>query len=329
MKIKIALILLIFIIISIPNTYATNEIISSQMDSLNISSFIKEGEKYSKEVFPEIDINELLNSAISGRIENSNIYKGILHILGNEFANTITLLGSVLVVIVVHSILKSISDNLSNEKFTNISYYIQYILIVTLVMSNFSGIINMIKDTIESLVGFMNSLIPILLALMITTGSIASASFLEPLILFAVVFIGNIITLVVIPITLVATVLGIISNVSDKVQIGKLAKFFRSSIIWFLGTVIALFVGIVSLEGTLTSSVDGVTAKGIKTAVATFIPVVGKVLGDSVDSVLRMCIYIKKCSWVSWYDCISRNMCNTNYKVKFTYNYISIYSSNL
>ena len=88
------------------------------------------------------------------------------------------------------------------------------------------------------------------------------------------------------PITLIATALGIVSNLSDKIQIGKLSKFLKSSITWFLGLVITIFVSILSLEGTLTSNVDGLTAKGIKAATSTFIPVVGKALGDSVDMVL-------------------------------------------
>ena len=104
--------------------------------------------------------------------------------------------------------------------------------------------------------------------------------------MFAIVFIGNTITLFVLPITLIATALGIVSNLSDKIQIGKLSKFLKSSITWFLGLVITIFVSILSLEGTLTSNVDGITAKGIKAATSTFIPVVGKALGDSVDMVL-------------------------------------------
>lgn len=88
------------------------------------------------------------------------------------------------------------------------------------------------------------------------------------------------------PITLIATSLSIVSNLSDKIQIGKLSKFFKSGITWFLGLVITIFVSILSLEGTLTSNIDGLTAKGIKAATSTFIPVVGKALGDSVDMVL-------------------------------------------
>ena len=144
----------------------------------------------------------------------------------------------------------------------------------------------MIKDSIQSLVGFMNNLIPILITLMLTTGNIVSANLIQPIILFVITFIGNFIVSILIPIILVATALGIISKVSDKVQIDKLSKFLKSSVIWVLGIVLTLFVGIISIEGNLSSTVDGVTAKTTKAAVSSFIPVVGKILGDAVDTVI-------------------------------------------
>lgn len=66
----------------------------------------------------------------------------------------------------------------------------------------------------------------------------------------------------------------------------KLSKFFKSGITWILGVVITVFVSILSLEGNLTSSIDGITAKGIKSAASNLIPVVGKALSDSVDTVI-------------------------------------------
>lgn len=160
-------------------------------------------------------------------------------------------------------------------------------------MSNFANIITSIQNTISNLVGFMNSLVPILIALIVATGQIASGTVLQPILIFAVVFIGNIVSLIILPIITVTMVLNIASNLSDKVQIGNLAKFFKSSVTWFLGFVITIFVGLLSLEGTLTSSVDGITIKGIKSAASTFIPVVGKALGDSVDTVLGATSLIK------------------------------------
>ena len=173
------------------------------------------------------------------------------------------------------------------------AYYVQYIMIVALIMTSFTEIITMVRQSVQNLVSFINLLIPILITLMITTGCITSAGMLEPIILFMVTVIGNFIVNVVIPITLVSTALGIISQISSKVQIDKLAKFMKSSTVWVLGVILTLFVGVTSLEGNLSSSVDGVTAKTTKAAVSNFIPVVGKILGDAVDTVMGCSIILK------------------------------------
>ena len=60
-------------------------------------------------------------------------------------------------------------ESLENESVSQITYYIQYILIVTLIMANFSTIISVIKESIANLTGFINCLVPILLALMSAT----------------------------------------------------------------------------------------------------------------------------------------------------------------
>lgn len=277
-----------------PASYAVEEIadtgtiLQSQQDSLGIASFLEEAQKYTSSVYEDIDINELFTSALKGKIDNEKMIKSVVGLLGKEVVSSITVLGSIIVIIVIHSILKSISDGLENKGISQITYYVQYILIVTLIMTNFAQIIDLIRNSIQNLVGFMDCLIPILMTLILTTGSIASVSMLQPILLFVITLVGNFINGVVLPLVLVGTALGIISKVSDRVQIDKLSKFFKSSVVWILGVSLTLFVGIVSLEGTLSSSVDGITAKTTKAAVSSFIPVVGKILGDAVDTVLRM-----------------------------------------
>lgn len=264
----------------------TSEILQSQQDSLNISSFLKEVERYTSSIYEDINVSELFNSALTGSVNNEKLFKSVLSLLGKEIKSSITVLGSIIVIIVIHSILKSISEGLENKSISQITYYVQYILIVTLIMTNFAQILDMIKDSIQNLVGFMDCLIPILMTLILTTGSIASVSMLQPILLFIITFVGNFINAIILPLVLVSTALGIVSKVSDRVQVDKLSKFFKSSVVWILGVVLTLFVGVVSLEGSLSSSVDGITAKTTKAAVSSFIPVVGKILGDAVDTVI-------------------------------------------
>lgn len=291
---KKILFIFIFLITIGSISFATDaDLIESQKDSLGISAFIKEGQKYTKEAFPDMDMNELLNSTLKGEINNGEVFKGIFSLLGKEVKNALKLVGTILVIIVIHSIFKNISENLENKSVSRITYYVQYILIVTIIMTNFSEVITMVKESIDNLVGFMYTLTPILMTLMVTTGSIVSSNVVQPILLFAISFIGNMISLIILPLLLVGTALGIISNISEKVQIDRLAKYFKSSIVWFLGIALTIFIGLLSIEGTLSASVDGLTAKTTKAAVSNFIPVVGKILGDAVDTVIGCASLIK------------------------------------
>ena len=293
-KIIVIFLIAIFFVLSInsiviatdENSVSQEEILESQQDSLNISSFIEETKKYTQNTFEDLDMGEIFSSAITGDMDNETLLKTFFNMAGEEVLDCISILGSIVVIIVIHSILKSISEGLENKSISQITYYVQYILIVTLIMTNFADILSMVTTSINNLVGFMNSLIPILITLMLTTGNIASAGIIEPIILFIITFIGNFITSVLIPFVLIANVLGIVSKVSDRVQVDKLSKFFNSSVVWVLGIVLTIFVGVLSVEGSLSSTVDGITAKTAKAAVTNFIPVVGKILGDAVDTVI-------------------------------------------
>ncbi len=290
----ITIIVMVLIVFLSNSSYANdNQTIIEQQEEFKIQDFIKNAEKFTGEFFEDIDINEILNDAIKGEVDNSTLLKKILNILGKEVTTNIKSLVSILAIILIHSILKSISESLENNNISKLIYYVQYILIVTVIMSNFTDIIKLVQDTTGNLIGFMNALVPLLITLMMYTGSITTSSVVEPIILFMINFIGNIIQNLIIPFVLVLTSLVIISKISDKVHIDKLSKFFKSGIVWFLGVVLTVFVGVVSLEGTLSSSVDGITAKTTKAVVSSAIPVVGKILGDAVDTVLGCGIVLK------------------------------------
>ena len=279
MKRKIIFILF-FIMLCLGRTVYgnTDEIMDKQKDSFGISTFVKEAEKYSADFFEDTNISDMVNDAILGKIDNGTIFSKIFNILGKEAITSIKTLASILVIIIIHSFLKSISDSLENSSVSQIIYYVQYILIVTVIMSNFSEVIQMVKDTANNLVGFMNSLVPLLITLMLFTGNIATSSIVQPIIMFMINLLGNCINMILIPIVLIITAISIISKISEKIQINKLAKLLNSGVTWFLGISLTLFVATVSLEGTLSSSVDGITAKTAKAAVSTAIPVVGKIL---------------------------------------------------
>lgn len=66
----------------------TQEILQSQSDSIGLSGFIEEANKYKSEDF-DIDINELVSSAIKGKIDNKTLWKKISSIFFKHIGETI------------------------------------------------------------------------------------------------------------------------------------------------------------------------------------------------------------------------------------------------
>lgn len=285
---KVVFIIILILILGTNISFADTEdnVINSQMDSFNISNFINEANKYTEDILEDVDIGELLNNAIKGEIDNNELLKNIFPLLGEEIKEAIKVMVSIIVIVLIHSVFKSIADNLNNKSVSQITYYVQYILIATVIMNNFSNIITLLKDTITNMTGFLQSLFPLLMTLMLASGSVVSVNMIQPIILFIINLISNIFQTIIIPAVLIGTALAIVSKISDRIQIDKLSKFIKSSSVWVIGILLTIFVGVLSIEGTLGSSVDGITAKTAKAAVSSFIPVVGKVLGDAVDTVI-------------------------------------------
>ena len=148
---------------------STDSIIKSQTQTLKISSILEEAENYKTDVLEDLDISKVLTDAIKGKVNTEKIGKNIIKIFTKNGFSALRTIASIIVIVVIHSILKNITEGLENGATVQITYYVTYILIVTIVMKNFADIITIIKESIENLVGFTNCLIPILISLMLST----------------------------------------------------------------------------------------------------------------------------------------------------------------
>ncbi|MBR3134474.1 MAG: stage III sporulation protein AE [Clostridia bacterium] len=267
----------------------TNNELIEQQKQYKISEFINQSEKYTE----DIDISEIYKNGLNGKFDNNRILSIIFSIMGDSLKNSLITISGIIIIIIINSILKAISENLGNDSVSQMAYYIQYVLIVTLLMKNFSDIISEIKSSILDLTAFSNTLIPLLTSLTIATGNITTSSLVEPILLAIVTFASNFINTVLIPLILVSTALGIISKISNQVRIERISNFLNKTSVWVLTTVLGVFIGIASLEGGLTSNVDNITKKAGKSVISVAVPVVGGILGDAIDTIVGYTNLIK------------------------------------
>ena len=291
----IFLIFIIFLLSSFKiNIYATAEdIISKQADILDIQSFLDVAKENTKETLGEINYSEIFTNLSQGKIEIIEVFPSIKNILKNELQNVLKTITTIFVIVLIHGIFKTISENLGNDSIGKIAYFVQYIVIIIYILETYSDLVIYVKDTIERLIDYTNILIPILMTLIMSTGNITTVSIIEPILLVVITFIGNFIINILIPILLIGTVLSIASNLSPNISAEKISIFLKSSTIWILGFILTVFTGILSLQSVLTKNVDEVTIKATKNIVSSAVPVVGKVLSDTTETVLGCAVILK------------------------------------
>lgn len=280
--------LIINMLISFNTVLATNQGIESFKEELDLNEFIEEIKNYSNEYFPELADEKFLNNLINGNIQesDSNIFEKIFNSLIGEFQANIFLILKIIGIAILCSMLKNIQTNFSETGISDVAFYTCYLIVVTLIITTFTNIITLCGDTVSKLSSFMNMIVPLVFALIAITGNIATISFLQPVIIGMITFIAYLLNKIILPIIYISTIVNIITNISNHIKLEKLSEVFKKGSLWVMEICLLIFIGILSIEGSLSSTVDGMTSKIAKNIVSSTIPVVGKVLGDTVDSVI-------------------------------------------
>ena len=88
---------------------------NNTQEKFNINSFIKEADKYTGDFLEDVNLGDMLNEAIQGKVDNKTLYQKIFKMFGKEITVSLKTLISILVIIVIHGIIKSVTDNLENK----------------------------------------------------------------------------------------------------------------------------------------------------------------------------------------------------------------------
>ena len=133
---------------------------------------------------------------------------------------------------------------------------------------------------------FITKLSPILAGLIMTSGASMSAASFHPVLSAAVYAVTIICDKCIIPLASYAAVLSIANNISDQVQISGTCRLISSIAKWILALSFTLFTGICGIYGFSAPALDVVSAKTVKFAVGSLVPIVGSFLSDTLETVV-------------------------------------------
>lgn len=275
-----------------------NEQLQSNNDSVISESLRKYMDSNNEKLFPDFDPQKIIKEAATGKFEFSlqGMLNRVLKYLLEEVYLNIDILIKIVILAIICAILKNLQNSFLSESVGEIAFFVCYIVIVSVLMVSFRSAMNMCLSIIDNMVTFMHAIIPLLVSLLVTSGNLSSAGIFQPILIMLVEIGATVIRNFFIPLIFLVTVLNIVNNISDKVQLTKLSGFLKQVCTWGLGFILTVFIAVVTVQGSMGAVVDGVTSKTAKFALGTFIPVVGKYLADAADTVVGCTLVIKNAS---------------------------------
>lgn len=212
------------------------------------------------------------------------------------FFDSLSGLGILMLSIMLPVILSSLLMHMLSahrDSLCSLARSVCFVLILIPVMLLVFSELEHTRRTITGMTQRMDKLLPVLLTLLTALGGSASSAFLHPMVVAAsgsMVFLAREVTLRLVMCTCAVTA---VNHLSDRAHLSRMAQLLRSGVCWLLGISFTVFLGAMSLQGVCSASIDGVMLRAAKYAVDNFVPVVGGMFSDTMDTLVGCTLIVK------------------------------------
>lgn len=267
--------------------------INEQLENLDLS----EMEKLSNNL-ENTDNNSFMDNfynMLNGRynVNNLNIIEYLKNVFLENFNNYLPIVFTIIAICVFCSIIQSAKSIFASEGVSNIIFLVCFLSVILLLSTEVLSIWNDAKKTLENIAKINEIMSPIMITLMIASGSSISASIYKPSVAIFSNVVINIIYGVVLPLIGLMIIFGILSHFSKNLKFEKFVDFFAGLIKWIIGIVVACYSLYISVQGFSGAIHDGISIKAAKYAISNTIPLVGGFLRDGFDLFVAGSVLIK------------------------------------
>ena len=266
--------------------------ILGDIDSTELDSFIEND--FNISLFDSYSFSEIVNLILSGEYfdEYDSLIDGVVSFIKSNLKSLFTFMFSIFAIIIVFEIF----NNFCVDKYGDIKKIVKIIftiIIALMLLSLSKDILVTIYDTINKLFNFSKILFPILLSLILLSGSNGTYSVYNTLSAFLLQTGSYIFVYILMPIVVSILLLSIVSLVFAKNRFSKLISTLKSLFKYIIIAFFAVF-GIFSSINIVSSGLsDGVNYRLTKFAIKSYIPVLGGYLSDGFDFIHTCSVLIK------------------------------------
>ncbi|PMC39572.1 stage III sporulation protein AE [Bacillus sp. UMB0899] len=219
--------------------------------------------------------------------------KAFLKFMFHELIANGKLLGTLILLTIFSMLLQLLQNAFNQSAVSKVAYALVYMVLIIIALNSFHVAIEYTNQAIHAMTNFILALIPLLLALMASSGGLASAAFFHPVIIFLMNTSGLLIQNIVLPLLFLSALLNIVSTLTDQYKVTQLANLLRNISIGLLASFLTIFLGVISVQGASAAVTDGITIRTAKFITGNFIPVLGRMFTDATDTVISASVLLK------------------------------------
>lgn len=248
------------------------------------------------EILNDIDIETYVKQYIktgNGDVSTERIGKALVSYAFREVIACGKLMSMIIIICIICALINNLESAFSNGNLSNIAYFACYALLIVLISRTFYIGVTTAKEAIIGMTDFMAALMPVLLMLLASVGGFTQVAVMDPLVIGVTNISARIFIDLIIPVISITFVIQFVNNISEEYKIDKLAKLINKSILWVQGTIMTIFIGIITIRSMTSATIDAVAEKTMKFAVDSFIPIVGKSLSDAISTVAGYSLLLK------------------------------------
>lgn len=198
----------------------------------------------------ELDFGQVFRDVLSGKeaLNINLIIEQGLKILTSEVVENRFSITSVILLSVLSAVLSNITSVFQNRQIAQIGFYMMALLIGVLLLQTMRTTVGIAKETVENLVLFMEVLLPTyFMGVAFVSGSAAASAFYGTALL-TVFLVEGILAAVVLPMIQIYLMLIVVNHIVGEGMLDQFLKLLRSMIQYILKTVIAVVIGINTIQ---------------------------------------------------------------------------------
>lgn len=268
------------------------ELLDAYLEELDM----REIEENMESMLPQMEFSfrDSVLQLIKGEIPltRENVLNLIQDTLFAELRLQREVLVQVLILVIAAAVFTNFVRVFQKNQISDITFYIIYLLLFVLIMNGFQELTGAAQEAVGQILHFMRLLLPVYLVVAsLAAGSVTAVGFYE-VTLFFITAVQTIMLYVVLPGIGFYVLFQLLNHLGKEDYLSKLAELIKNVLSWMMKTLLALVVGIQTIQGLLLPAIDSLK-NSVWTRAAGAVPVLGNTFSAVTETVLGTAVLLK------------------------------------